>query len=326
MRENANTVAVHGKPGKNRVLKEHLREFRQQKELQLMVVPWIIFILIFSYVPMYGLIMAFQEYRLGDLPGFSSWVGLRHFRMLFESGELPGIIRNTFAISFLKLFICFPAPIIFAILLNEISKGAFKRSVQTVSYLPHFVSWVVVAGLAFDFLSSDGGVLNEFLMNAGLIERPVTFMGEPGYFWMIAVLTDLWKEIGWNAIIYIAAIASIDAELYQAADIDGAGRLKKIWHITLAGIKPTVIILLILTVSNLLSAGFEQILLLTNNLSNTILQEVSEVIDTYVYRTGITQMRYSYATAAGLLKSVLSVALLTVANYTARFLGEESLW
>jgi len=307
-------------------IKTHLHEFWAQKDLQMMVLPGIICILIFSYLPMYGLIMAFQEYQLGDIPGFSRFVWLQHFQMLFESPEFLPIIRNTFVISFLKLLIGFPAPIIFAILLNEVSGVHLKKTVQTVSYLPHFVSWVVVAGLTFDFLSSDGGAFNAILQNFGFIDTPITFMAENKYFWGIVIVTDLWKEIGWNAIIYIAAIASIDPELYQAADIDGAGRLRKIWHITLAGIKPTIIILLILTISNLLNAGFEQILLLTNNLTNATIQDVSEIIDTYVYRVGISQMRYSYATAAGLLKSVVSVILLTLANYVARLLGEDGLW
>ena len=291
-----------------------------------MVLPCIILLLIFSYIPMYGLLMAFQKYKLGDLPGFSQWVGLEHFKMLFDSPGFLNIMRNTFAISLLKLVINFPMAIIFAILLNEAYGKHIKRVVQTVSYLPHFVSMVVVSGLVFDFLSIDGGMLNNILQKLNIIDSPITFMAQPKYFWGITVLTDLWKELGWSAIIYIAAMASIDPELYQAADIDGAGRLRKIWHITLSGIKPTIIILLILTISNLLSAGFEQILLLTNNLANTTVKDVSEVLDTYVYRVGIQQMRYSYATAAGLFKSIVSVALLTIANYVARFLGEDSLW
>lgn len=307
-------------------LKVHLREFWAQKELQAMVIPSIILLLIFCYIPMYGLIMAFQKYKLGDIPGFSEFVGLQHFKLLFKSPDFLNIMRNTFAISLLKLAVNFPMAIIFALLLNEVRGNYFKRIAQTVSYLPHFVSMVVVAGLVFDFLSIDGGILNNTLLKLHLIKDPITFMAEPKYFWAITVLSDLWKELGWNAIIYIAAMASIDPELYQAADIDGAGRLRKIWHITLAGIKPTIVILLILTVSNLLSAGFEQILLLTNNLANTQVQDVSEVLDTYVYRTGITQMRYSYAAAAGLFKSLVSIFLLTIANYTARLLGEDSLW
>lgn len=213
-------------------VRTHLKELRQQWDLQLMVIPAIILLIIFSYIPMYGLLMAFQKYKLGDIPGFSQWVGLDHFKMLFNSPDFVTIMKNTFGISLLKLAINFPMAIIFALLLNEASGKYFKRTVQTISYLPHFVSMVVVAGLTFDFLSVDGGMLNNVLMNLKVIKEPITFMAEPKYFWNVVVLTDLWKELGWNAIIYIAAMASIDPELYQAADIDGAGRIKKIWHIT----------------------------------------------------------------------------------------------
>lgn len=310
----------------NKTFRQHFEEVWKQRELQAMVLPWIIFIFIFCYLPMYGLIMAFQQYRLGDIPGFSQWVGIMHFRMFFNDPQLPLIIRNTFAISFLKLCFCFPLPIILALMLNEVKLTSFKRSVQTISYLPHFVSWVVVAGLTFDLLSVDGGIVNYLLMKAGIVSEPILFLGEKAYFWPILVITDLWKEIGWNAIIYIAAISSIDQELYQAADIDGAGRLAKIWHITLAGIRPTIVILLVLSVGGILNSGFEQILLMTNNLNNTMVYEVSEVIDTYVYRVGISAGRFSYATAAGIFKSVLSVVLLTIANFSARKISGESLW
>ena len=303
-----------------------MKQFRSQGELQMMVVPWIILILIFSYIPMYGLVMAFQEYSLGDMVGISDWVGLLHFKTFFNDPNLFKIMRNTFAISLLKLVFAFPIPILLAILLNEVRHEKFKRSIQTISYLPHFISWVVVAGLTFDILSVDGGIINYFLQSLGLIKEPILFIGEPGYFWPIVVLTDLWKEVGWNAIIYIATISSIDPELYEAASIDGAGRFKKIWHITLAGIKPTVVIMLILAVGGILNAGFEQILLLTNNLRNTMVYETSEILDTYVYRMGIVQMRFSYATAAGIFKSLLSVALLTIANKAANKISEQSLW
>jgi putative aldouronate transport system permease protein len=172
----------------------------------------------------------------------------------------------------------------------------------------------------------DGGIINYFLIKWNFIKDPILFIGESKYFWGIVIITDLWKEIGWNAIIYIAAIVSIDPELFQAAEIDGAGRLAKIWHITLASIKPTIIILLILAISNLLNAGFEQILLLTNSMTNSMVRDVADVIDTYVYRMGIQQMRYSYAAAAGLFRSIVSIILLTVANYMARKLSDESLW
>ncbi len=319
----ASTNTAHSR---KKSLKKHWEEFKRQQTLQLMVLPWIIFIVIFSYVPMYGLLMAFQDYRLADIPGFSAWVGLKHFNMLFQNTEFIHVIENTLGISLLKLLICFPAPIILALLLNEVKSMAFKRTVQTVSYLPHFVSWVVVAGLTLDILNPSGGILNQILLQLHIISKPILFIGEPKYFWNIVISTDLWKEIGWNAIIYIAAIASIDPELYQAAEVDGAGRFSKMWHITLPSIRPTIIILLILAISNLLNAGFEQILLLTNNMTNTMVRSTADVIDTYVYRVGIQQMRYSYATAAGLFRSVVSIVLLTLANLTARKTTEESLW
>lgn len=320
------TASILTKGKKHKKFKQHIKDFKNQLELQFMVIPWIIFIIIFSYIPMYGLVMAFQNYQLGDIPGLSQWVGLKHFKMLFQNTEFLQVIWNTLGISFLKLLICFPAPIILAILINEVSSVRFKRTVQTISYLPHFVSWVVVAGLTFDLLSVDGGIINYFLLKWNFIKAPILFIGESKYFWGIVIITDLWKEIGWNAIIYIAAIVSIDPELFQAAEIDGAGRLAKIWHITLASIKPTIIILLILAISNLLNAGFEQILLLTNNMTNSMVRDVADVIDTYVYRMGIQQMRYSYAAAAGLFRSIVSIILLTVANYMARKLSDESLW
>ncbi len=319
-------MKTYTKPNLRKFVKQHLKEWRKQWDLQLMVVPWVLFILIFSYIPMYGLIMAFQEYQLGDVIGFSRWVGWMHFEMFFQTPELDLIIRNTFAISFLKLLFCFPVPIVLAILLNEVRSELYRRSVQTITYLPHFISWVVVAGLTFDLLSVDGGIVNHALMTLGLVKESILFMGEPKYFWGIVIATDLWKEVGWSAIIYIAAIAAIDPELYQAAAIDGAGRFKRIWHITLPGIKPTVVILLILAVGGILDVGFEQILLLTNSLRNTMVYETSEILDTYVYRVGITQMRFSFATAAGVFKSVLSVTLLVIANRVARKISKESLF
>ena len=311
---------------KHKSLRTHLYEFRLQWELQLMVLPWFILVLVFMYLPMFGLVMAFQDFRLGDSIGFSRWVGFEHFRMFFNSPNFWPIMRNTLAISFLRLVFAFPIPIILAIMLNEVRHLWFKKSVQTISYLPHFISWVVVAGITIDLLSPDGGSINAFLLSLDLIERPILFMGETRFFWAIVVITDIWKTVGWSAIIYIAAIAGINPELYQAADIDGAGRMRKIWHITLAGIKPTIVVLLIMSVGWILSAGFEQILLLTNNLRNTMVFEVSEIIDTYVFRVGLSNMRYSYAAAVGLFKSVTSVFLLLLANYAAKKISGENLF
>lgn len=313
-------------PNSKSKFQTQLDGFLKQADLQAMVLPGILLIIVFSYFPMYGLVMSFQEYNLGDIPGFSKWVGLLHFQTFFQTPELNLIMRNTFAISFLKLLFCFPAPILLAILFNEVRGITFKKTVQTITYLPHFISWVVVAGLVFDILSVDGGIVNHVLQSLKLIDTPILFMGEPKYFWSIAVITDCWKEIGWNAIIYVAAIASIDPELYDAADIDGATRFRKIWHITLPGIRSTIVILLILSIGSILNSGFEQILLLTNNLQNTLVYETSEILDTYVYRVGIQGMRFSYASAVGLFKSVVNLVFLTVANFSAKSITGESLW
>lgn len=309
------------------VWRGHVGVFLKQWELQLMVVPFLLYILLFMYGPMYGLIIAFQDYRLGqDVMGFSKWVGFKHFIELFSRAEFMPVIKNTLGINLFKLVFGFPIPILFAVLLNEVKHLSFKRTIQTVSYLPHFISWVVAAGIVLEFLSIDGGIVNQVLVGLGLVKEPIMFMGEASMFWPIVVLANMWKETGWNAIIYLAAIAAIDQELYEAVEIDGAGRLRKIWHITLTGIKPTVVILLILATGRLLNQGFEDIMLLTNNMKNTMITEVSEIIDIYVLRTGLRQMKFSYATAATVFKSVTSLILIYLANAACRKLGDTSLW
>lgn len=294
-----------------------IREFIKQADLQILVIPAIIHILIFAYVPMYGILMAFQEFDLGDFPGLSRWVGLKHFQLLFNDPNFMNVLRNTIVISVLKLLICFPVPILFAVLLNEITSKNFKKSVQTISYLPHFISWVVAATLLFDFFSVDNGAINSALQAIGIIKEPIYFFGKGEYFWWMLVGTDIWKELGWNAIIYIAAITSIDSELYEAAGIDGANRYQKMWHITVASIKPTIILLFILTVGNLLNANFDQIMMLTNQMQNSQLRDFGDVIDTYVFRVGLREGRFSYAAAAGLFKAVINFGLLLGANKIA---------
>lgn len=306
--------------------KGFMRRFLAQWDLQLMVIPWIICIGIFSYIPMYGMIMAFQNYQLGDLPGFSSWAGFQFFQEFFSDSNFWHIMYNTFGMSILKMIFAFPAPIIFAIVLSEIRGPLFKKTVQTITYMPHFVSWVIAAGLFFELLSVDGGIVNTVLVNLHIIKEPIMFFGQSAFFWPIVVISDLWKEVGWNSIIFIAAIAAIDPELYQAADIDGAGRFRKIWHITLAGIKATIVIILIIDISNIVNLGLEQVMLLTNNLKNNMVVDASEIIDTYVYKMGIQLGRYSYASAVGIFKSVLSILFLTFANTFAKKIGEDSLW
>ncbi|WP_374954681.1 ABC transporter permease [Paenibacillus sp. AR247] len=294
----------------------------RQWDIQLMVIPALILIFIFSYIPMYGVLMAFQDYNIFNGFWNSPWVGFKHFSMFFHAPEFWTILRNTIIISLLKFGIGFPAPIILALMLNEVRQMFFKRMVQTISYLPHFLSWVIVAGFAMSILSTDNGSLNILLQKLHLIKEPIGFLGRAEYFWGIIVSTSVWKEIGFNSIVYLAAIAGINPSLYEAASIDGAGRVKQVFMITIPSIMPVVVIFMILAIGNLLSAGFEDILLLG---ANPVLRDVASVIDTYVYRVGITNQRYSYATAVGLFKAVISVGLLTFANYFARRSG-NSLW
>jgi len=288
-----------------------------QWDLQILVIIPLILIFVFSYIPIYGILMAFQEFRLGDFPGFSQWVGFKQFITLFKSDAFPKVLRNTLAIGFLKIVINFPVPILFAVMINELRGKIFKKSVQTISYLPHFISWVVAAKLMFDFFSVDGGAVNTLLVNLHILKAPVPYFGKPEYFWGMAVVTDLWKELGWNSIIFLAAIAGIDSEMYEAADIDGASRLKKMWYITIAAIMPTIVLLLIFTVGRLLDANFDQIMQLTNMMGNPILRETADVIDTNVYRVGISQARFSYGAATGLFKAVINFGLLLSVNKLA---------
>lgn len=298
------------------------RRLINQWELQVMILPGILAIFIFSYIPMYGVLMAFQDYNL--FKGFfnSPWVGFKHFEMFFNSPDFWNIMRNTIVISGLKLLIGFPAPVILALMLNEIQQAWFKRTIQTISYLPHFLSWVIVGGFVFSILSTENGSLNILLQQLRIIGEPINFLSIPEYFWGILIGTGVWKEIGFASVVYLAAIAGIDPHLYESASLDGANRFKQMFLITLPSIAPVIIIFMILAIGNILSAGFEDILILSNN---PILKDVSDVIDTYVYRLGIMNNRFSYATAAGLFKAIISVALLTIANYTARRFG-SSLW
>ncbi len=297
------------------------RIFRQW-DLQLMVLPALLFILVFSYIPMYGVLMAFQDYNL--FKGFtgSPWVGVKHFEMFFNAPEFWMVIRNTVVISLFKLLIGFPAPILLALMLNEVRSRVFKRTVQTISYLPHFLSWVIVSGFVMSMLSTENGSVNMLLQQLNLINDPINFLSLPQYFWSILVTTGVWKEIGFSSIVYLAAIAGVDPYMHEAASIDGAGKLRQMFSVTLPAILPVIIVFLILAIGNLLSAGFEDILLLG---SNPVLRDVSDVLDTYVYRIGIQNNRYSYATAAGLFKSLIGVFLLVGANYAARKSG-NSLW
>ncbi len=290
-----------------------------------MILPAVVFLLIFNYAPMYGILLAFKEYNLFKGFADSPWVGTMHFRMFFEAPEFWEIIRNTFVIALLKLIIGFPAPIILALMLNEVG-GLFKRVVQTITYIPHFMSWIVISGLAFSMLAVDHGAVNGLLVKLHIVKDPVNWMSEPKYFWGILVGLNVWKEIGFGSIVYLAAIIGIDPSLYESASLDGASRFKQIFLITIPSIMPIMMIFLILGVGNILTAGYEDILVLTRNLNNGIMLPIGNVLDTYVYQMGILNQRYSYASAVGLFKSVLSVVLLVIANASARRFGKTSLW
>jgi len=298
----------------------------QQWDLQILILPGIIFIFVFMYIPMYGILMAFQHYRLGDMPGFSDWAGLEYFRQLLADPFFPRVVRNTIVMSLLRIGIGFPMPILFALILNEVRIAKFKKPVQTISYLPHFISWVVASALFFDLLDADNGVINNGLLALGLIKDPILFFGRSQYFWAIATVTDIWKTVGWNAIIFIAAITSVDPELYEAAAIDGAGRIKRIWYITLQCILPTIVILFILTIGSLLTSNFDQVYMLTNQMGNSSLMERADVIDTYIMRVGLSNMRYSFAAAAGFFRTIVNFSLLLFANWMANRYGGRGLF
>lgn len=292
-----------------------------QRYLQVMALLGIAWMIIFNYIPMYGITLAFKEYIGIGNPSDAPWAGWTHFQAIWEDDQMLDVVKNTLGISLLKLIIGFPLPIIFALFLNELRSLRFNRIVQTISYLPHFLSWVILGGILITFLS-DVGIVNDILIALHLIDEPITYLAEPKYFWTIAVSSDIWKEFGWNAIIYIAAIAGISPELYEAATIDGAGRFQKMRFVTLPSIRGTISILFILSVGSLLNSNFDQILVLKNQVN----ESASNVIDTYVYQIGISQGRFSYSTAVGLVKSVIALILLLFANSVTKRLNQSSLF
>ncbi|MBW5445729.1 ABC transporter permease subunit [Cohnella sp. CFH 77786] len=294
----------------------------RQRQLIFMSFPMLFYILLFAYAPIWGWLMAFQHFR----PGFSilnqEWVGLDQFRFLFEDDAFLRVLRNTLGMSVISLVLGFVTAIGFAILLNEIKKSGIKRTIQTISYLPHFLSWVVVTGLVATSLSTEDGIVNIVLLKLHLIEEPILWLGEGKYFWGIVGASNVWKEVGWNAIIYLAAIASIDPSLYEAAEMDGASRYRKMLHITLPGIKPVIVILLILNIGWILNGGGFEIQYF---LGNGQVSDWSETIDIFVLKYGLKIGNYSLGVAAGIFKTVVSIVLLFAANTIAKRLGEERL-
>lgn len=291
-----------------------------QRDLQAMAIPGAIWMIIFNFIPMYFIIIAFMRYNVAKGILGSKWVGFDNFVEFFTDDRFWLVMKDTFGLNFLRLLIGFPVPILFAILLNELLSLRFKKLVQTISYLPHFLSWIIVGGIMYNWLS-DTGFITTILVNMGILNEPVHLIGTKEYFWGILITSEVWKEIGWNAIIYIAAISGIDPSLFEAAVIDGAGRFRKVWNITLPSIKGTVAILLVLNIGNLLGSNFEQLFVFYK----PVLYDVIDVIDIYAYRIGIENGRLSYATAVGLFRSMFAFILLYTANKASKKLTDTSL-
>ncbi|WP_409343167.1 ABC transporter permease [Paenibacillus sp. MBLB4367] len=293
---------------------------RANRYLYLMLLPALVFYAVFHYYPMYGAIIAFKDFNITKGILGSPWVGTKHFTYLFELDKFWSVFWNTVVISFYRLVFGFPAPIVVALLLHEIMNRVFKRTVQTVIYLPHFISWVILGGLLVNLLSTDGGVVNKVIESLG--GSPVGFLSDDSHFRSTLVWSMIWKEFGWNTIIYMAALAGVNPQLYEAAVMDGANRWHRIWHITLPCIRSTIVILLLLRIGSMMEAGFEQIFVLYH----TGVYSVSDIIDTYVYRIGLTEGRFSLAAAVGLFKSAINFVLLIVANKLARMMGEQGVY
>jgi putative aldouronate transport system permease protein len=297
------------------------KRLKRQKALQLMVLPGVVWMVIFSYIPMAFLVFAFFQFDLARPMTQAPFAGTAFFMEFLKDPRFWRVMQNTLGISFWKLAVGFPLPILFALFLNEISSTGFKRSVQTISYLPHFISWTIFGGILLSWLS-ERGLFNQLLIGLGLQRGDVPYIAMPQYFWTISVASEVWKELGWSAIIYIAAISAINPELYQAADIDGANRYQKMWHVTIQGIRPTIAVLFILAVAGLLGSNFDQVFVL----KNTMNLRASETIDLYVYNMGIVTGRFSYSTAVSLARSLFSLALLLSANFvTGKLTGEAML-
>ena len=297
------------------------KELKRQKFLIVVSFFMVVYGIVFYYWPLTGWLMAFENFKPKKGILGSKFVGMDKFKFLFEDAVFIKVIRNTFAMGFINLVTTTIMAVLFAIILNEVRRTWIKKPIQTISYLPHFLSWIVVTGILHTSLSSTG-IINDILLKLGLINQAINFFAYPKYFWWIVAFAQNWKETGWNAIIYLAAITAIDPSLYEAASIDGADRLQKIRYITLPGIKPTFLILLLMNVGNVLNAGFEVQYLLGNGL----VQSVSQTIDIYVLKWGISQNDYSLGTAAGLFKSAVSIAFIVIANEIAKRYSEQRLF
>ncbi|MBW8351464.1 ABC transporter permease subunit [Bacillus sp. IITD106] len=299
---------------------QFFKDIVRDKYLYLLLLPGLIYLIIFKYLPMYGVVIAFKDFNMFSGIMNSPWVGLEQFERLFRTPDFQQIFMNTLIISVLKLLFGFPAPIILALLLNELRHMVFKRFTQSILYLPHFVSWVIFAGIIITFLNPVDGLFNYIIKLFG--GEPIHFLTSKDHFRSILIISDVYKEMGWGTIIYLAAMTGVSPDLYEAARMDGANKFKQMWHVTLPSIRPVILIMLILSLGNILEAGFFQIYLLYSPL----VYDVADIIDTYVYRRGIQEANYSLATAAGLFKSLIALVLIVTANKIVKKTGQDGLW
>ncbi|MEK8126702.1 ABC transporter permease subunit [Paenibacillus filicis] len=294
--------------------------WHKNKYLWLLFLPCLLYYLVFRYAPMFGLVITFKNYNLFKGIWASDWVGFKYYRMFLENPDFLLLMKNTFVLGVCNLAFGFPAPILLALLLNEVKVVVFKRFVQTVSYLPHFISNVIVASMVIMFLSPTGGTINRMIEALGF--EPINFMMHPELFRGIYVLSEIWQHIGWETIIYLAALTAVDPQLYEAASMDGAGRMRKLWHVTLPGISFAIVITLILNIGSVLEIGFEKVFLL----QNPAIYETADIISTYVYRIGIVQGNFSYGASIDLFMGIISLIFICSANYISRRVSETSLW
>jgi len=318
-----NVTKLNARPfpsANNAARKSIARKLWKERYLFLLLLPGLLYFVIYKYVPMLGIVIAFQDYSA--FRGFlhSEWVGLKHFRTIFEDAEVVRVLWNTLYLSFLQVVFVFPVPIVLSLMLNELKNERFKRVVQSIVYLPHFLSWVVVVGIVTIFLKYEG-IVNR-LLEAVFGMEGIAFLQEPGWFMPLVVLEVIWKESGWGTIIFLAALAGVNPSLYEAAVVDGANRWRQIWHITLPAIRSTIVILLILRLGSVLDVGFEQLFLMLNPFN----KEVGDVLDTYVFYKGVQQADFSFATAVGLFKGLVGLALIVTANKLAKKFGEEGIY
>lgn len=297
-----------------------LNKIFRDRWLYLLLLPGLIYFIVFRYAPMYGLVIAFKNYVPFLGINGSEWVGWQNFRNFFVNPDFRRLLYNTLLLAFLNITIGFPVPIILALLLNELRHKIYKKLVQTFVYIPHFISWTITASITFLLLSVDSGIITKIIEH--FTGNRVDLLTNPNAFRPLIVMQGIWKESGWGTIIYLAALTGISPELYEAAIMDGAGRFRRLWHITLPAIRSTIVVMLILRVGSFLSTGFDQIYLMTNSLN----RNVADVFDTYVYTVGITQGSYSYSTAVGLFKSVVGIILVLTTNKIAKLLGESGLY